>query len=154
MVGKSLVREISVSERCLVKRMHCVTQPQIDVYTGLGVTHILSLDIEKQTRNQSENKSGHDIRKHRLTSSVFKDIFSRRANHDTLSVRLLKDQHIQTAGNLSQCKTPSVVKKAAFDTRHVTCFDDNLIKHVQGLKRHIAMEDSTSSSMRGYIHLG
>lgn len=56
-----------------------------------------ALELEKQTRSQSANKLWHEIRCHRITSTMFKDICVRKADHEILAVRLLKNKNIQTA---------------------------------------------------------
>ena len=68
-----------------------------DIYVGLSVTPSLLIEIEQQTREQSLSKIWHDVRRDRLTSSVFKDIYVRCANHDSLSHRLLNQKNIMTA---------------------------------------------------------
>lgn len=66
-------------------------------FMGMHVTESICHDTEEQTRNQSNNKIWHDIRKMRITSSVFKDVCVRKADFQSLAARLLKTKNIMTA---------------------------------------------------------
>ena len=66
-------------------------------YDSLTVTMEQALEYEEQTRDQSASRDWHRLRKHRLTASNFKQICSRRKDHETLSARLLKGKAVQTA---------------------------------------------------------
>ncbi|XP_068728761.1 uncharacterized protein [Montipora capricornis] len=66
-------------------------------YDSLTVTMEQALEYEEQTREQSASKDWHRLRKHRLTASNFKQICSRRKDHETLSARLLNSKVVQTA---------------------------------------------------------
>ena len=68
-----------------------------NVYLGQHVLPSTTEDVEQQTRQQSKNSVWHDLRKKRITSSVFKDVCSRKSNFDTLAARLLKEKSILTA---------------------------------------------------------
>ena len=68
-----------------------------DMFSGLHVTHDISKELETETRQQSMNKTWHDVRRYRLTSSVFKQICSRKADFESLATRMLKKCNIQTA---------------------------------------------------------
>lgn len=68
-----------------------------DMVMGLQTNTQLSSEIEKETRLQSSTKLWHDVRRHRLTSTMFKDICVRRADFETLATRLFKNKIIQTS---------------------------------------------------------
>ena len=68
-----------------------------NIYFGLGITKDTAIELEQQTTDQNKSQTWHQSREHRLTSSIFKDVCSRRANHETLATRLLKSKHIVTA---------------------------------------------------------
>lgn len=82
-----------------------LAQEQQELHKGLVVSTELSNDIEVQTRNQTECKAWHDVRKDRLTSSVFKDVVCRRKDFDSLAHRLLHQKPIQTAAMKHGIKT-------------------------------------------------
>ncbi|XP_048738569.2 uncharacterized protein LOC125653246 [Ostrea edulis] len=67
-----------------------------DGFMGMHIDRPHALELEEQTRLQSVTKLWHNIRRHRLTSTMFKDICARRADHEKLAVRLLKSKNIQT----------------------------------------------------------
>jgi hypothetical protein len=69
---------------------------ELSLFMGLHVNVSISMQIEEETREQSSNKTWHSVREHRLTSSIFKDVCSRKGDFDTLCSRLLKKK-IQTA---------------------------------------------------------
>ena len=68
-----------------------------DFITGMHMDRDISVELELQTQTQNHNKLWHDVRKHRVTSSVFKDICSRKANFRSLAIRLLKSKASMTA---------------------------------------------------------
>ena len=70
---------------------------ELSLFMGLNVDNDISTQIERQTRDQSHNKKWHDVREHRITSSVFKTVCSRKADFQSLSNRLLNKKNIQTA---------------------------------------------------------
>ena len=55
------------------------------------------------------------------------------------------------AGNLSTCKTPSVLKKAAHDYKEQERFHNDVLAEMLLLREHIIMEDNTSCSVLGYV---
>lgn len=73
-----------------------LTEHQSELYEGLATSHSLSKEIEEQTRKQSQNKLWLSVRKQRLTSSIFKDICSRRKDFTSLASRLKNTRNIQT----------------------------------------------------------
>lgn len=78
-------------------RVHIVlTNAQQEIFQGLHVTDAQSQDIELHTRIQSQNIQWHALRQQRLTSSYFKDIYSRKKDHETLASRLIKGKKVQT----------------------------------------------------------
>lgn len=68
-----------------------------NLYLGMHIDRTHALELDEQTRSQSANKLWHEIRRHRITSTMFKDICVRKADHGKLAVRLLKSKNIQTA---------------------------------------------------------
>ena len=64
-----------------------------NTFMGLHIHHNLSLDIEQQITAQSFNKTWHDVRRNRITSSVFKDICCRKSDFESLASRLLQTNH-------------------------------------------------------------
>ncbi|XP_062585920.1 uncharacterized protein LOC134247605 [Saccostrea cucullata] len=70
---------------------------QLNMLLGMHITETTSKEVEEQTRLQSQNKTWHDVRKNRITSSVFKDVCSRRADFAALASRFLKSKNIMTA---------------------------------------------------------
>lgn len=66
-------------------------------FSSLAISGQQSIDFEMETREQSTTTAWHELRKFRLTASNFKDICSRRKDHEILSTRLLKGKVIQTA---------------------------------------------------------
>jgi hypothetical protein len=70
---------------------------EFDIFMGMHVDRPHALELEEQTRLQSVTKLWHDIRRHRITSTMFKDICSRKSDHEKLAVRLLKTKNVQTA---------------------------------------------------------
>ncbi|XP_048728441.2 uncharacterized protein LOC125646263 [Ostrea edulis] len=67
------------------------------VSMGLHINHDFAIELEKQTNEQSYNKTWHDVRRNRITSSIFKDICSRKSDFESLATRILQTKHIQTA---------------------------------------------------------
>lgn len=67
------------------------------VYQGLAVTTPDSIDIEKNTLEQSKNPYWKSARKYRLTSSVFKRVCTRKKDHTVLAETLLRGTRVQTA---------------------------------------------------------
>lgn len=65
-------------------------------YRKLTITPSQSLALERETRQQDTNPIWHLARAPRLTSSVFKTICSRRADFDTLAVRIRGTSKMQT----------------------------------------------------------
>lgn len=63
------------------------------------VTMEQALEYEEQTREQSASKDWHRLKKHRLTASNFKQICSRRKDHETLSAMQASEQ--QSCANSS-----------------------------------------------------
>lgn len=70
---------------------------QLNKIMGMNITDTTSKEVEKQTRLQSHNKTWHDVRKNRITSSVFKYVCSRKSDFAALASRLLKSKNIMTA---------------------------------------------------------
>ena len=68
-----------------------------DIVDGLQITSVVSREIELQTRTESSTQVWHDLRKEKLTSSIFKQICGRRKYFETLAARQLQKKHIQTA---------------------------------------------------------
>ncbi|CAH1267041.1 Hypp3665 [Branchiostoma lanceolatum] len=75
---------------------HVPTETEQEVFLGLQVTLEHAYEVEQSTREQSQNKTWHDVRKHRLTSSNFKQVCSRKKDHASLAVRFLSSKNIQT----------------------------------------------------------
>ncbi|KAF4112071.1 hypothetical protein G5714_006866 [Onychostoma macrolepis] len=65
-------------------------------YRKLTITPSQSLALERETRQQDTNHIWHLARAPRLTSSEFKTICSRRADFDTLAVRIKGTSKMQT----------------------------------------------------------
>ncbi|XP_019630250.1 PREDICTED: uncharacterized protein LOC109474389 [Branchiostoma belcheri] len=76
---------------------HVPSQTEQEVYLGLHLTLSQAHEVEENTRDQSHNKIWHDVRKHRLTSSIFKQVCSRKKDHSSLAQRFLSAKNIQTA---------------------------------------------------------
>eukprot|EP00058_Branchiostoma_floridae_P018033 XP_002603522.1 hypothetical protein BRAFLDRAFT_79057 [Branchiostoma floridae] len=76
---------------------YVLRQPEQEMILGLHVTKEQALEVEVNTRKQSHNKLWHDVRKNRITSSVFKQVCSRQGDHDSLGQRLLTSKGIQTS---------------------------------------------------------
>jgi len=76
---------------------YVLRQPEQEMILGLHVTKEQALKVEVNTRKQSHNKLWHDVRKNRITSSVFKQVCSRQGDHDSLALRLLTSKGIQTS---------------------------------------------------------
>lgn len=74
-----------------------LTMGEKNVYDGLYVSKSESMDIEKNTIDQSKIPFWKTIRKSRLTSSSFKRICSRKKDHESLAESLLSTNKIQTA---------------------------------------------------------
>ncbi|XP_062617203.1 uncharacterized protein LOC134278910 isoform X1 [Saccostrea cucullata] len=74
-----------------------LNRAEYDIFIGMDTNLTHALELEEQTRAQSATKLWHEIRRHRITSTMFKDICVRRANHEKLAVRLLKTKNIQTS---------------------------------------------------------
>lgn len=53
--------------------------------------------LEKQTRQQSTNNIWHCVRSHRLTSSSFKRVYSRKADYEQLATSMLRKKTLQTS---------------------------------------------------------
>lgn len=70
---------------------------EYNLFLGMHIDRTHALESKEQTRSQSANKLWHEIRRHRITSTMFKDICVRKADHEKLAVRLLKSKNIQTA---------------------------------------------------------
>lgn len=70
---------------------------EYNLFLSMHIDRTHALKLEEQTRSQSANKLWHEIRRHRITSTMFKDICVRKADHEKLAVRLLKSKNIQTA---------------------------------------------------------
>ncbi|XP_078320201.1 uncharacterized protein LOC144621261 [Crassostrea virginica] len=70
---------------------------QFNKFMGLQINEFTCYEVEEHTRLQSHNKTWHDVRKNRLTSSVFKDVCSRKSDFQALASRLLKSKNIMTA---------------------------------------------------------
>jgi hypothetical protein len=68
-----------------------------NVYDGLLISQTDSYDIEQNTIEQSKSPYWNSARKHRITSSNFKRVCSRKKDFDTLADNLLKGSKIQTA---------------------------------------------------------
>jgi hypothetical protein len=67
------------------------------VFMGLHINNDFAIELEKQTIEQSHNKTWHDVRRNRITSSIFKDICCRKADFESLATRILQTKNIQTA---------------------------------------------------------
>ena len=74
-----------------------LTKAEQELYNGLHTDRALALEIEEQTKEQSKDKKWHEVRRQRLTSSVFKEICSCQSNFERLAKRLAKTKNIQTA---------------------------------------------------------
>ena len=73
-----------------------LTNAQQEIFQGIHITASQSKEIELETRQQSQNNQWHALRLQRLTSSYFKQIYSRKKDFETLATRLLKRKKVQT----------------------------------------------------------
>lgn len=69
-------------------------EEEMDYYSGISITPTDSELLEKETRDQSNNKVWHRVRSQRITSSNFKRVCSRRADFDSLAAELQRDKRI------------------------------------------------------------
>ena len=81
----------------LLQNVQCPLPYKCDcLYRSLTVTSEEATAFEVETRKQSDSSKWHNLRKHRLTSSKFKRICSRRDNFKSLAEKLLSNSNIQT----------------------------------------------------------
>ena len=78
-----------------------LSEEEHEILEGFSVTVDLSRDYERLTREQSLSADWKRLRKYRFTASKhFKQISSRRKDHDKLAESILIEKHIQTASML------------------------------------------------------
>ena len=66
-----------------------------ELYDGLKISPEDALQLEEETRDQSNSKVWHELRSERITASNFKRVVSRRSDFAGLAATLRKQKSIQ-----------------------------------------------------------